>query len=334
MVNNNNVQFTTFLTADEQVVASYEPILDCVGFSSDQWQKKTETPVSEFLLKFPHLNNLSDTLLDARISLYLERSALGVLSNMSARSFDPQYPGNRLLASLGALTRKPSWSPAESLSDLSEKVMSTCETANDYSFIYTIDIRDDKPGSRWRPSPLQPESKDDTPVHLVPVLNWTSYGVPFGETQRGHKDTQGFWLDNMIQLQTSNAINATAVERLEVWLYGRERDPRHPKIHASLGFFGPREKGKSDLSMAMFKAFRLIGFKRSTKCQVCENGLFYSVIDLGGRENVELFATGSIRWAFGAPGLATWKEGDVMKYSAGVFAGLFNEVVGKPLLME
>jgi len=334
MVNNNNVQFTTISSSDKSVVASYEPLLDCVGFSSDRWQKETETPGSEFLLKFPHLNNLSDTLLDARISFYLERSALGVLSNMSSRSFDPQYPGNRLLASLGALTQKPSWSPAETLSELSEKVMSTCEAANDYSFIYTSDKRDETPGSRWRPSPQQPESNDHKPIHLVPVLNWTSYGEPFGETQRGHQDSQGFWLDNMIWLQPSDAMNAKAETRLGAWLYGWEKDPAHPEVIASVGFFGPKEKGKSDLTAAMFKAFGMVGFKGSPKCQVCEYGLFFPVIDLEGREKVELFATGSIRWAFGAPGLARWKEGDVVKYTAGVFAGVFDEMRGEPLLIE
>ena len=334
MVNNNNVRFTTISSADEQVVASYEPLLNCVGYSSERWQKETETSQSEFLLKFPNLNNLADTLLDTRISAYLERSALGVMSNMTARSFDPKYPGNRLLASLGALTQKVSWgSPATTLSELSEKVMSTCEAANDYSFIYTSDRRDDRPGLRWRPSPRQAESNDQKPIHLVPVLNWTSYGKPFGETQRGHKDSQGFWLDNMVRLQPSDSIAAKVEKRLYAWLYSWENDPVHLEVKASVGFFGLKERGKLGLIPAMFKAFEMIGFTGSPKCQVCENGLFFSVGDLDGWQDVELFTASSIRWAFGAPGLARRKEGDVIEYFAGVFAGLVDQVAGEPLLM-
>ena len=334
MVNNNNVQFTTITSADEQVIVSCQPLLNCIGYSSERWRKETETSQSEFRLKFPNLCNLEDTLLDTQVSAYLKHSALGVMSNMTARSFNPNYPGNRLLASLGALTQKVSWgSPAATLSELSEKVMSTCEAANDYSFIYTSDRRDDRPGLRWRPSPRQAESNDQKPIHLVPVLNWTSYGKPFGETQRGHKDSLGFWLDNMVRLRPSDSIAEGVEKRLYAWLYNWEDDPVHPEVKASVGFFGPKERGKLDLVPAMFKAFEMIGFTGSSKCQVCENGLFFSVRDLDGRRDVELFTASSIRWGFGAPGLARWKEREVTEYSAGVFAGLIDQMAGESLLM-
>ena len=84
--------------------------------------------------------------MDVTLSGYLERSALGVLTNMAARKYDPQCPGNRILVSLGALTQKPSWSPAATLSELAEKVMSTCEEVNDYSSIFTSDERDERTG--------------------------------------------------------------------------------------------------------------------------------------------------------------------------------------------
>jgi hypothetical protein len=220
MVNNEYVHFTAFSSVDEKVVVPYEPLFDCIGYSSERWMKETGTPQAEFLRKFPNLNNLADTLFDARMSLYLGRSALAVLSNMSARAFDLQYPGNRLLASLGALTQKASWSPAASLSELSEKVMSTCEEVNDYSFIYTSDQRDDTPGLGWRPSPRQPDWSGHKPIHLIPVLNWCSYGEPFVETQRAHTDSQGFWLDNMIRLQLSSSMSVEVEQGLEDWLYG------------------------------------------------------------------------------------------------------------------
>lgn len=334
MVNNPNVHFTTFPSANKQVVVPYEPLLDCVGYSSERWTKETERPTAEFLQKFPNLNNLADTLLDARLSAYLERSALGVLSNMAARNFDPQYPGNRLLASLGALTQKASWSPAATLPELSEKVMSTCEEVNDYSFIYTRDRRDTRAGLLWRPSPYQPESTNHSPIHLVPVLNWCSYGEPLGETQRAHKNSDGFWLDNMIRLKPSESMRAKVKQRLEDWLYGAENDLSQPAVTSSVGFFGPKERGKLNLIPAMFKAFGMVGFTGSSTGQICDNGFFFSILCLEGRQSVELFAASSIRWTFGAPGLARWKEGGVTKYSAGVFAGDLGQMMGKPMVGE
>ncbi|KAG0652602.1 N-acetyltransferase ats1 [Hyphodiscus hymeniophilus] len=268
MVNNNRVYFTTFDPVGQQVIVPYEPLLNCVGYSSARWTKDTETSTAEFQLKFPNLNNLADTLLDATVSGYLERSALGVLSNMSARRYDPQYPGNRLLASLGALTQKPSWSPAAALSELAEKLMSTCEEVNDYSFIYTCDERDERPGLGWRPNPDQPERSDERSAHLIPVLSWTSYGEPFGSTQRAHRDSQGLWLDNMIPLRTSGHLNVKVKQRLEMWLYGGEKDPEHPEQVPGVGFLGRGERGKSDLIPAIFRSIQIVGFTGSAICQV------------------------------------------------------------------
>ena len=338
MVNNDNVYFTTFDPLDKQVVVPYEPLLNCIGYSSDRWTKETEVSTAQFLLEFPNLNNLADTLVDARLSGYLGRSALGVLTNMAARKFDHKYPGNRLLASLGALTQKPSWSPAATLFELAEKVMCTCEEVNDYSFIYTSDKRDERSAFGWRPDPHQPKSNNHKPAHLVPVLNWPSHGEPMGNTQRAHRDSKGLWIDNMIRLQLSKTIRPKVKEGLERWLYGQEKDPARPKESRSVGFWGSKEKGKSDLASALFEAFQVIGFTGSSKCQICENGLFFPVLDLEGQKYVELFASSSIRWKFGAPGLAIWKEGDVTRYSAGLLAGdlgptMAQALLGEPVLM-
>ena len=321
MVNNNHVYFTTFDPFDGQVVVPAEPFLNCVGYSAERWKKDTAISTAEYLLRFPNLNNLEDTLLDARLSGYLERSALGIFSNMAARKYDPQYPGNRLLASLGALTQKPSWSAAATLPELAEKVMVICGAINDYSFIYTRDQRDERPGFGWRPSPDQPERNDEKPAHLNPVLNWCSYGEPMGNTQRAHRDLRGLWLDDMIRVHTSEALRPEVKERLEMWLYGGEKNLAHPEKIPSGGFLGPKEKRKSDLTSALFDAFQMMGFTGSPQCQVCESGLFFSAIRMDGRQDLEMYVASSIRWTFGAPGLALWKERDSTKYSAGVFAG-------------
>lgn len=334
MVNNFKVYFTTFLPGDDQAVVHNQVLMDCVGYSMDRWKRERGSSAAEILLEFPNLNNLEDTLADVQLAGYLERSVLGILSNMAARKFDPLYPGNRLLASLGALTQKASWSPAATLPELSDKVMATCEEVNDYSFIFTSDQRDTTPGLRWRPNPHQPESNDDRPIHLVPILNWSSYGVPLGNTQRAHKDSRGVGLDNMIRLQLSESMNAKAMQRLEEWLYGQEQDPTHPTEFPSVGFFGRKEKGKLDLIPTLFKAFAMIGFTGSSKAQVCENGLFFPILSLEGRQDVEMFAAGSLQWTFGAPGLARWKEEGVAMYSAGVFVGDVGQMMGKPVVGE
>ena len=334
MVNNSNVYFTTFDPVDAEVVVPYGPLLNCIGYSSERWTKDAQTSTADFQLKFPNLNNLADTLVDATLSGYLERSALGVLSNMAARRYDPQYPGNRLLASLGALTKRPSWSPAATMSELAEKVMATCEEVNDYSFIYTSDGRDESPGLGWRPSPHQTKSKDLKPMHLIPVLNWCSYGEPMGNTQRAHRDSQGLWLDNMIRLHPSESMRAKVQERFETWLYGTGKSRENPEQIPSIGFLGSKEAGKSDLMSAIFKTIQTMGFTGSSKGKVCENGLYFSVVSLECRQDVELFVASSIRWAFGAPGFALWREGDVTKYSAGVFAGDIGQMMGHPLAAE
>jgi hypothetical protein len=334
MVNNENVYFTTFEPSGQQVVVPYEPLLNCVGYSTDGWTKDTGATMEEFLRKFPNLSNLLDTLVDAKLSGYLKRYALGVLTNMATRQFDPHLPGNRLLASLGALTQKPSWSPAATLSELAEKLMATCEEANDYSFIFTNDKRDDRAGLGWRPSPHQSDHKSHKPIHLVPVLNWHSYGEPGGNTQRAHRDSQGLWLDDMIRLQSSKSLEPIAEKILETWLYGRAKDPANPQEADSVSFLGSKEIGKLDLVSALFRAFQIIGFTGSSNCHVCKNGLFFSVVDLKGLQEVELFASGSIRWKFGAPGLAMWKEEGSTRYSAGVFAGDLGNITGQPLLMR
>ena len=138
----------------------------------------------------------------------------------------------------------------------------------------------------------------------------------------------------MIRLQPSESLRAKVEEGLEKWLYGSEKDPAHPERIASVVFYGPKERGTSGLKFALFKAFQIIGFTGSFKCQVCENGLFFSVVNSEGRQNVELYAASSLRWKFGAPGLALWKEGDVTKYSAGVFAGDLGQMVGQSMTGE
>jgi hypothetical protein len=334
LVNNPIIRFTTVSPTGHQLVTSSTQLFNCIGYSLYQWLKDGHT-FAESFARFPNLHNLEDTIAETYTSDYLNRSALGVFSNLGMRTFDSQYPGNRLLSSMGALTTKASWGPpATTLSELSEKVMRICEQANDYSFIYTSDERDDKAGRRWRPCPIQPE-KAGQPVLLVPVFSWSSWGHPIGETQRAHMDNRGFWLENIIRLQESETMSDEARMKLEHWLYGPKEEQylNNSEVHSSPGILGRIARDVVDVIPAMFKAFEILGFSRHHDYQVCSNGVFFPVIALHEKNEVEIFATASIRWAFGAPGLAMWKDGGVTRYSAGVFAGIVDVSLAQPLLL-
>ena len=332
LVNQPKLFFAPAHPEGRHLIVEAQRFFNCVGFSLHQWKKDMGKTASDVLDAFPRLNTMEDTLADREMAAYLKRTALSVLSNMALRTFDSSFPGNRLLASIGALTQDVSWGPpSTTLSDLSEKVMSSCEAVNDYSFTYTTDIRDDTPGLRWRPSRNQVESDPSKPAHLIPILSWSSWGDPFGETQRGHKDDKGFWLDNMIRLQPSEKVNEEATQMLRKWLYGSEDENKPGNIIG--GFFRLENGDEVDLSEVMFEALKKMLFTGSPKPVICEDGLFFSSPPLSGLEEVEIFATASIRWMFGSPGLVRWRDGGDTKYSAGVFAGTVKRENAESLLM-
>jgi hypothetical protein len=325
LVNSCEAFFTTLESAAQGHAIEAQRFFNCVGFL-DQWKRVTGKGESAVLEEFHNLSTLEDTLADRQMGNYLDRAALRVLSNMALRKFDPQFPQNRLLACLGALTQDASWGPASTtLAELAEKLMSICESNGDYSFIYTSDIRNHTPGMRWRPSPLQIRSNG--PMHLIPVVNWHTWG-----TQNGHRDVRGFWLDNMVPLKPAETINEEAEKRLERFIYGFE-DPEQPDTITG-GVFRRRECEDKGLSQAVLKFLRMIGFKGDGDPQVCKTGLFFSQFILNGRDSVEVYAAAGIRWMFGSPGLARWKEGGEIMYCAGVFAGTVKIEVAESLLIE
>ncbi|OBT41944.1 hypothetical protein VE00_07503 [Pseudogymnoascus sp. WSF 3629] len=332
LVNARSIHFAPIHPEGYDSIVKGDRFFNCTGFSLDQWKKRSDKTTSESLIEFPTLNTFEDTLADLAISGYLGRSVFQVLANMACRTYDPFFPANRLLASLGALTQEVSWGPPTmSLSDLSEKVMATCEANNDYSFIYTTDERDETPGLQWRPDPKQIQTDLSKPVHLIPLLSWSSWGEPFGATQTGHKDDAGFWLDNMVRLQPSEAPGEEVRRLLKNWLY-RPKDLTQPGA-ASKGFFKHTESEKLNFGEAMLKALKQMRFSGTQAPVACEDGLFFPLKPLDGRQDVELFAASSIRWVFGSPGLVRWKEGDKTKYSTGVFTGVVRHDQAKAILI-
>jgi hypothetical protein len=337
-----------------------ERLLNCIGFSLEKWKKEGRKVEGAVLKMFPNLSAMEDTAADWLMAGYLDRYAFGVLSNMALRRYEPAMETNRILASLGALTTTASWTTKHgTTSELVSMFMEICEARNDYSFIYTKDIRDETAGRRWRPNPEQPRYKmTETPAgnqgdgnekqearNLNPILAWHSWGNPLGDTQRGRHDSAGFWLAKMAPLQPSTTMSAKARSRLTEWLRG----PEQPQSASNQGFTGKQLQLEGDgnrgvkLEDAILLALSSIGFSGSPEPQVCTTGVFFSQQPLAGKANVEMFATVSIAWAFGAPGLARWTEhkaGDmsagagVIKYTAGVFAGVVDESLAAWLLMS
>jgi hypothetical protein len=328
LVNGADTYFTTTNPGVGTPVVQVQRFLNCVGASLNRWKKENEQGEMGVLDNFPHLSILEEALGDMLMSGYLERTALGILSNIGLRDLDVNFPQNRLLACLGALTKEASWGAASnSLEKLADKLMELCEARNDYSFIYTSDERSDEMGLRWRPN-------SNGPAHLIPVINWYSSIPAFdliGTTQNAHGDEGGFWLDNLIRLRPSASIDPHAVKQIERYLFGYQ-EPDNP-THIQIGIFKPGIGETPDWREDLLRFLLKIGFTGCREPQFCEMGLFYSQKDIRDLEEVELFAASSIVWKFGNPGLARWKEHGIVKYCAGVYAGLLKQEQAKSVLM-
>ncbi|KAH7411148.1 hypothetical protein BKA64DRAFT_662816 [Cadophora sp. MPI-SDFR-AT-0126] len=335
LVNSRATYFTTPVSQENpnvQVVVEATQFFNCVGHSLSRYKRDNHISDSTAVATFPNLNVLEDTLLDSTLSGYLERPALAILSNMSMRTFDENFPQNRLLACIGALTKEASWGPpSSSLAELAEKIMGICEAKGDYSFVFTADRRNEESGKTWRPSTITSQA-DHGPTHLVPVMNWYIHSEPFGETQRGRKDENGFWLENMVPLKLAESMLVDAKLELDRFLWG-STDQNDPTI-SSKGLFGKEDK-KEEGNIALVRFLRQVGFKGCSEPLVCETGLFFSQQDLSTMDKVELFAAKSVGYYFGAPGLARWKQdprGEA-RYCVGVFVGLVKRELAVPLLM-
>ncbi|KAG4442380.1 hypothetical protein IFR05_002158 [Cadophora sp. M221] len=337
LVNSRATYFTTPASPSNSsihVVVEATQFFNCVGHSLSRYKRDNHVSESAAIATFPNLHVLEDTLLDSTMSGYLQRPALGILSNISMRSFDSKFPQNRLLACIGALTIEASWgSPSSSLDQLAEKIMGLCEAKGDFSFIFTADRRSEESGKTWRPTTASSE-RGDEPTHLIPIINWYVHSEPFGETQRGRKDESGFWLEGMVPLQLAESMNVDSVAELDKFLWGHTVQ-LNPTILSSKGIFGKEDK-KEDGNAALVGFLKQMGFRGCCEPHLCETGLFFSQENLGSVKAVELFAATSVRYYYGAPGLARWNEaalGGESRYCSGVFVGLAKRELARPLLM-
>ncbi|KAN0096316.1 hypothetical protein V8E51_015121 [Hyaloscypha variabilis] len=328
LVNGADTYFTTTAPNFGTPVVQVQRFLNCVGASLSRWRREHDEGGMGVLVKFPRLNILQDVLGDILLNGYLERTALNVLSNIGLRDVDRNFPQNRLLACL---------------EHLSDKVMKICEARNDYSFIYTSDERSRIPGERWRPRtsddstnlPAYSTIFSTPPANLTPIINWHSSPPELAmnrtTTQTAHQDSSGFWLDNMVRLRTSDAVDESIVKQLDRYLFGYQ-EPENP-TEIQIGIFNPSVREVLDWKEALLNFLVIIGFTGCYEPQTCENGLFYSQIDIRGHQDVELFAAASIAWKFGNPGMARWNDNGVVRYCAGVYAGVLKLQEAESILM-
>ena len=328
LVNGHLIFFTTLEPTITGHAIESEMFFNCVGFSLETWKRASGQGYIAVLETFQNLDTLQDTLVDSKLRDYLDRSAFGVLSNMAMRTFVPAFAQNRLLASLGAISKDVSWGPrSTTLAELAEKLMSICESKGDFSYIYTSDVRDTSPGLGWRPSPSQIAA--DEPMNLVPVANWHTWG-----TQNGHRDLKGLWLDEMVHLKPADRIDDEVEDILQEIMYGSpalEQPEKQPDV-VNDGFF-PHKKSEEELSSGILRFLRKIKFKGYGEPQVCKQGLFFSQLGLESCESVQIYASSSLRWRFGSPGLATWKENGESRYCAGVSMGIPKTEVSQSILL-
>lgn len=257
----------------------------------------------EIWSNFPAADALQQLVADWYMSSYLGVSALRVMSNLDRRSSN--MPKNYFYSMLGVFTQQPSWLERDStVAELSESLMSLCEQKNDYSFLYSSTPRDGRIGKRWRPKP----------DFLHAVLAWHVHG----NAQKGYYTSEGFWLGSMMKLDISDEVDFASKEFIVKGL------------HLSTPISSPSNVIASDA----FRRLEQIGFTGSNQYVVSAQGLFFPQNQLDLDRSLTVLVSASLRWTFGAPGIAkNFKEG-IELFTPGVFVGIHTEGMSSPVLLD
>lgn len=294
LVNAGGKTFFTTYQMETPAKQHAEILFSVVGQSMERWRIDGNKSYQEVLETFPGLNTLDDTLADWEMALYLDMSALTCITGIFKRKCAPDRPTNRLYALFGVLTQEPSWGPSadESVAELTEKAMQICEAKEDYSFIYTANARAEQP--TWRPQP-------DNTLGLVPILSWHS----FGGTQPAIRHQRRLSLQQMVYLDVTKEPSEKAIQDGMKWL----------------SEFVMYEV--TSIQNQLPKALAIIGMRAGAACLECEYGfvLLHEAISPG--ETLEVYASTTVRWAFGAPGIAkVMRDGICLRYIVIVYFGI------------
>lgn len=180
--------------------------LNRLGYSLEKYKKLNRLDDFNMHDQFPHLDSFGGLIGDWEMLAYTEVTALQVISNIGRRS--TAEPKNLFFSMLGAITKNPAQLDDDSiLAELSESFMNTCQQKNDYSFICSSTMRNERTGKRWRP-------KIDI---FHPILMWQ---IRDTRNQRGYYDSEGVWLENMIEpslmKELDFAVRANMLKRLQL----------------------------------------------------------------------------------------------------------------------
>lgn len=271
-----------------------------VGHSLELYKKVQAWASFDVRRELPGLDAFDELLGDWRWAGYTERSAMLVMSNLDRRRVDESRPQNRWYAMIGCVSSEPSMRSAGSaLEDIAGKFLAICEERGDYSFIYAVSgsEEDDYRGS-WRLSKAAP---------IRSMLQWHSWGE-----QRAREEEGGLTLEGMACIEVVEHLPAPAREECIYWL--GQWSPAISKSHWE-------RQSDHALGSAVYDALTAMGYTGSPSCVICTDGLFHVQSYPLASSIVQIVISTTLRWGFGAPGMAVMMVGDDFRFSPGVFVG-------------
>lgn len=247
---------------------------------------------------YPRLNSFEDVMLDCATAGYLERSSLQVMSMMDERT--QTFPDDHFYAMIGAISTEPA-RPVNLLSPC-EAFMSLCERKGDYSFIFSSNPRDPRPGRRWRP-----QGGPDLPA----ILRFPSTGSGL----RGRVEQDCLFLENVVAMKPGPA-SPDARASIAHWLATFEWEGCDANL---------------SLEELAFRTLQDFGFSGSPVCLETDFGLFFPQVQLPLSAQIGILVAVGIQWRLGSPALARYQESlnnETVFYVPGVFLGKSAEAAG------
>lgn len=308
IVNGGSVCFVGEQETGTSAFIECPDFFNALGYSLSKWKHSTGSDTFATMKTFPNLNALEDLLADWQTGAYTFRSAFRIFSSIAfKRNADP---ANYFYAILGALTQSSqqlTWNPGQ---NLAEKVMTTCERKNDFSFIYTVAARDTDPRKRWRPQALPlPADGAIVPAVLRPILAWHC----LGEAQHGHHDASGFWLHGMTTMQPASGIEGAGRDAIVEWL----SQPLLQNVDDAV------------LGNAVYAILRTIGFEGEATPTIVAEGLVFAQETVCGDHIVRILVSNKIHWTMGAPALMHISNDEKKQYLPCAFIGLIDRLLSK-----
>lgn len=273
------------------VLVSGSEFLNGVGYALQKHKESSGLDNFSIREKFPSLDAFEDLIADWMTAGYTERSALAVMSSMDRRVWTEEQ--NYFFAMIGAVSSRLYRRAAVQEAHLSEIFMAICEEKNDFSFIFSSTKRSEDPARRWRPS-----------VGLLPsILPWHSWG----ESQPGKINQDGsLQLDGVVECQRS-PLHEKTKELIAKWLHRGDL----------------AKEDEAVIAESMHTALVRMGFTGRKEYMSVREGLFFPQTLLPPGVDIKLHVSTTIRWTFGAPGLASICNG-VTPHVPGIFVGFVD----------